>query len=46
VHYRTDFPQASSDWRVHTRLTPVLGGERVARVRLSLDPVQDHVSVT
>lgn len=46
VHYRTDFPQSSPEWRVHTVLTPMLLGERLARVRLSHTPVLDHVSVT
>jgi L-aspartate oxidase len=46
VHYRTDFPQSSPAWRVHTLLTPILASERLARVRLNHEPVSDHVSVT
>jgi L-aspartate oxidase len=45
VHYRTDFPQAKSDWRVHTLLSPIIEGDRVAGVKLSHVPVQDHVPV-
>jgi L-aspartate oxidase len=45
VHYRTDHPHSSDAWCVHTILAPVLAGERVARVHLRHEPVQDQVSV-
>jgi L-aspartate oxidase len=45
VHYRTDHPQASADWRCHTTLTPIFEGERVARVELRREPVLEQVAV-
>jgi L-aspartate oxidase len=46
VHYRTDHPRSSDAWCVHTVLSPVLSGERVARVHLRREPVQDQISVS
>lgn len=45
VHYRTDFPEIQAKWRVHTILEPVLEGERIERVEIRHEPVQDQVVV-
>jgi L-aspartate oxidase len=45
VHFRLDFPDTRPEWRVHTILSPVLEGERIARVHLEREPVQDQLPV-
>jgi L-aspartate oxidase len=39
VHYRSDFPVASSAWGAHSRLEPVCEGSRIHAVRASRVPV-------
>lgn len=45
VHFRHDFPETRPEWRVHTILSPVFEGERIARVRLGREPVLDQLPV-
>jgi aspartate oxidase len=39
VHFRTDFPEASEDWRVHTRLSPEFEEGRLVAARIEHTPV-------
>lgn len=45
VHYRLDFRDARPEWRAHTLLSPILEGERVARVALEREAVSDQMPV-
>jgi len=45
VHFRQDFPETAPDWRAHTVLTPVLEGERLARVNLGREAILERVPV-
>ena len=45
VHYRLDFKETMPDWRMHTLLTPVAEGERIARALVKWEPVSDQVQV-
>lgn len=45
VHYRLDFRDARPEWRAHTLLSPILEGERVARVALEREAVSDQLPV-
>ncbi|MFN0008453.1 MAG: L-aspartate oxidase [Planctomycetota bacterium] len=42
VHFRKDFPESRAEHRLHTVLTPVPEGERIARVFLKHEPVRDQ----
>ena len=51
VHYRTDYPEAREEWRVHTELAPIVDGEgivgvQVERVPLPVDPSPQQTETT
>jgi len=46
VHFRTDFPESRDEFRAHTVLTPVLEGDRVARVLRSSERAHSTETAT
>ncbi len=44
VHYRSDCPELSDAWRVHSTLAPVREGDRIVGVRATRPPVADSVA--
>lgn len=46
VHFRSDFPAVSDDWRVHTVLTPTLEGDRVSRIAIDREAVLSTETAT
>ena len=44
VHFRTDFREMRSEWRVHTRLSPILSADRLEAVTLERVPVVEAVA--